>query len=48
MIMMTDLEFVLRRLHNIATGNKPDAERLLMIRKLIEEWAEEISFKLDD
>lgn len=45
--MLTDLEFVLRRLHNVINGNKPSNERLITVQELINQWAEEISFKLD-
>lgn len=46
--MLTDLEFVLRRLHNVITGDKPSNEQLIIVQELINQWAEEISFKLDE
>lgn len=45
--MLTDLEFVLRRIHNVINSNNSELERLIKVQELVNMWAEEISFKLD-
>lgn len=47
MIMMTDLEFVLRRINWVVTGDKSDNDKISLIKQLINQWADEISSKLD-
>ena len=46
--MLTDLEWVLRRLHNITTNDWTPEEQLAWIKQCVQQWAEEISFKLTD
>lgn len=45
--MLSDLEFVLRRINAVVTGSKSDTEKVSTVQQLVTEWAEEISFKLD-
>lgn len=45
--MLTDLEFVLRRINAVVTGSKSDDDKVLLVKQLVTQWAEEISFKLD-
>lgn len=45
--MLTDLEFVLRRINYVVTGDKSDNDKILLIKQLVNAWADEISFTLD-
>lgn len=45
--MLTDLEFVLRRINYVVTGDKSDKDKILLIKQLVNGWADEIMFQLD-